>query len=54
MKESCGSDELINDEPSRHLVTIILHSGAYDRVSFALCIAQASLACGDEMHILLT
>ena len=35
-------------------VTIILHSGAYDRVSYALCIAQAALASDMEVHILLT
>ena len=40
--------------PSPERITIILHSGAYDRVSYALCIAQAGLASGMEVHMLLT
>ncbi len=35
-------------------ITIILHSGAYDRASYALCMAQAALASGMEVHMLLT
>ena len=35
-------------------VTIILNSGAYDRASCALCITQAALASGMEVHMLLT
>lgn len=35
-------------------VAIILHSGAYDRVAYALSIALVSLALGMEVHILLT
>lgn len=35
-------------------VTIILHSGAYDRVCYALCIALAALSSGKEVHIMLT
>ena len=40
--------------PSKERVTIILHSGAYDRVSYALCIVQAALASGMEAYMLLT
>ena len=35
-------------------VTIILHSGAYDRASYALSIALVALASGMEVHMLLT
>lgn len=35
-------------------VAIILHSGDYDRVSYALNLAMASLATGMEAHMLLT
>ncbi|OGO19292.1 MAG: hypothetical protein A2144_08365 [Chloroflexi bacterium RBG_16_50_9] len=35
-------------------VAIILHSGAYDRASYALSIALVALASGLEVHILLT
>ena len=35
-------------------VTIILHSGAYDRVSYALSIALVALASGMEVHMFLT
>ncbi|MBI2305117.1 MAG: DsrE/DsrF/DrsH-like family protein [Chloroflexi bacterium] len=35
-------------------VAIILHSGAYDRVSYALAIARAALAMGMEVHLLAT
>lgn len=35
-------------------VTIILHSGSYDRASYALTIALVALATGMETHILLT
>ncbi|MBI2860252.1 MAG: DsrE family protein [Chloroflexi bacterium] len=35
-------------------VAIILHSGAYDRVSYALTLALVALASGMEVHILLT
>lgn len=38
----------------RERVTIILHSGAYDRAAYALSIALVSLASGLEVHILLT
>ncbi len=43
-----------NISSKKELVTIILHSGAYDRVSYALCIAQAALASDMEVHMLLT
>jgi peroxiredoxin family protein len=39
---------------AKERITIILHSGAYDRASYALCIAQAALACGIDVHMLLT
>ena len=39
---------------SDNLITIILHSGAYDRVSYALSIAQAALASDMEVHMMLT
>lgn len=35
-------------------VAIILHSGGYDRVSYALSIAQVALAMGMEVHMLAT
>ena len=35
-------------------VTIILHSGSYDRVSYALSIALVALTSGMEVSILLT
>lgn len=35
-------------------VTIILHSGDYDRVSYALSLALVALATGMEVHMLLT
>ena len=39
---------------SKERVTIILHSGAYDRASYALSIALVALASGMEVHLLLT
>ncbi len=41
-------------EPSVEQITIILHSGSYDRVSYALSLAGICLAMGMEAHILLT
>lgn len=38
----------------KELIAIILHSGAYDRVSYALSLATVGLAIGMEAHILLT
>lgn len=35
-------------------IALILHSGSYDRVSYALSLAIAGLASGMEVHILLT
>ena len=35
-------------------VTIILHSGSYDRTSYALTMALVALATGMETHMLLT
>ncbi len=42
------------DNEKRERVAIILHSGDYDRVSYALNLAMASLAIGLEVHMLLT
>lgn len=41
-------------EPDKGRIAIILHSGSYDRASYALSLATASLALGMEVHILLT
>ena len=38
----------------RGKVTIILHSGSYDRASYALTLALVALATGSEAHMLLT
>ena len=35
-------------------ITIILHSGSYDRASYALTLALVALATGMEAHMLLT
>ena len=35
-------------------ITIILHSGNYDRASYALTLALVALVTGSEAHILLT
>lgn len=43
-----------NVSPDKERVTIILHSGSYDRASYALTIALVALASGMEVHILLT
>ena len=40
--------------PNKERVTIILHSGSYDRASYALTLALVTLASGMEVHILLT
>ena len=40
--------------PNRERVTIILHSGSYDRASYALTISLVALASGMEVHMLLT
>ncbi|MFC2041070.1 DsrE/DsrF/DrsH-like family protein [Chloroflexota bacterium] len=46
---------MAEDAPQRKKrVTIILHSGAYDRASYALSIAQAALASDMEVHMMLT
>ena len=42
------------DVPDKERVTIILHSGSYDRASYALTLALVTLASGMEMHLLLT
>ena len=43
-----------NISPNKERVTIILHSGSYDRASYALSIALVALASGMEVHMLLT
>ncbi|MBI4187584.1 MAG: DsrE family protein [Chloroflexi bacterium] len=43
-----------NNSPDKERVTIILHSGAYDRASYALSLALVSLASGMEVHMLVT
>lgn len=43
----------MNDQ-ERKRIAIILHSGDYDRVSYALNLAMASLASGFKVHMLLT
>lgn len=43
-----------NHSTNKEEVTIILHSGAYDRASYALSLALVALASGMEVHILLT
>ena len=40
--------------PDKGKVAIILHSGAFDRASYALSIALVALASGMEAHMLLT
>ncbi len=40
--------------PNKERVTIILHSGSYDRASYALTLALVALASGMEVHLLLT
>ena len=46
--------ELTGDSRDKERITIILHSGAYDRASYALSIALVALASGMEVHLLLT
>ncbi|MFQ5874306.1 MAG: DsrE/DsrF/DrsH-like family protein [Dehalococcoidia bacterium] len=41
-------------EPAKSRAIIILHSGSYDRVSYAMSLATICLAMGMEAHILLT
>ena len=43
-----------NTEPKKQRVTIILHSGSYDRVTNALSLAIVALSMEMEAHILLT
>ncbi len=42
------------DIKNREQVTIILHSGSYDRASYALTLAHVALASEMEVHMLLT
>ncbi|MFC1980415.1 DsrE family protein [Chloroflexota bacterium] len=39
---------------NKERATIILHSGSYDRASYALTLALVTLASGVEVHMLLT
>jgi len=41
-------------QAARERATIILHSGGYDRASYALSLASVALAMGMEVHLLLT
>lgn len=41
-------------EQNKQQIAVILHSGSYDRVSYALSLATVGLAMGMEAHILLT
>jgi peroxiredoxin family protein len=43
-----------NVDPKKQCVTIILHSGSYDRVTNALSLAIVALSMEMEAHILLT
>lgn len=42
------------DTEKKERIAIILHSGSYDRVSYALSLATVGLAIGMEAHVLLT
>ena len=44
----------VETSPGKEQVTIILHSGSYDRASYALSITLMALASGMEVHLLLT
>ena len=42
------------ESPDKERVIIILHSGAYDRASYALSLAMVASASGMEVHMMLT
>ena len=44
----------VETPPGKEQITIILHSGSYDRASYALSISLVALASGMEVHLLLT
>ena len=44
----------MTEEGRQQIATIILHSGAYDRASFALSLALGALAVGMEVDMMLT
>ncbi|MBI4303860.1 MAG: NAD(FAD)-dependent dehydrogenase, partial [Chloroflexi bacterium] len=44
----------MSEQPSKERITIVLHSGDYDRAAYALSIALVGLASGMEVHALLT
>ncbi len=44
----------VETSPGKEQVTIILHSGSYDRASYALSITLVALASGMEVYMLLT
>jgi len=43
-----------DNHPATQRAAIILHSGGYDRASYALALATIALAMGMEVHMLLT
>ncbi|MBI2909395.1 MAG: DsrE family protein [Chloroflexi bacterium] len=45
---------MTDETPGPERVAIILHGGAYDRVSYALSLALVALASGMEVHMMLT
>lgn len=45
---------VVEGERNKERIAIVLHSGSYDRVSYALSLATVGLAVGMEAHILLT
>ena len=42
----------MSNEPGTGSVAIILHSGSYDRASYAITLALVALSTGMEAHIL--
>lgn len=44
----------VETPPGKEQITIILHSGSYDRASYALSITLVALASGMEVSLLLT
>ncbi len=44
----------ISESSDKEKVTIILHSGAFDRAAYALSLALVALASGMEAHLMLT
>lgn len=44
----------MSQQKKKDRAALILHSGAYDRASYALSIAMVALAMGMEVHLLVT